>query len=188
MLRFFSPTAVLLLVSIALLVGSAHAALIPRYDLQSVCYMSTDIVEATLVRCHQPGKPAWSDTYTAAVLNSIEGTYKAGDQIKRLDMEQYSPDQISQHCILFVAPAGRFSSGSPVKNAPPQVVDMMLIDHKGSVHRYYQQSDPGLLVADYRPHQKHIAFAEERTAIMAAWVSAKNLQAPPRGLPYQILR
>ncbi len=178
----------LLLALIAFLESSVHAALIFRYDLQSVCFMSTDIVEATLVRSHQPGKTEWNDTYTATVLSSLEGKHKAGDQIKKLHMQLYSPDQISRHCILFLAPAGHLDRSQISKTSSPAVVDMMLIDNKGFVHRYCQQSDPGLLVTDYSPSHSHPALAAERTLIMSKWATAKKLKVPPPGLPYQTLR
>ena len=188
MLWFRRLLALLPLALIAFLEAPVHAALILRYDLQSVCYMSTDVVEATLVRCHQPGKPEWNDTYTATVLNTLAGNHKAGDQIKRLDMQLYSPDQISRHCILFLAPAGYLDRNRFQKGGLPEVVDMMLVDNKGSVHRYFQRSDPGLLVADYSSHRKYPTLAGEYAVIMSAWAAAKKLKVPPLGLPYKILR
>jgi hypothetical protein len=188
MLRFRKLYLLLLLASFVLIARTLHAALILRYDLQSVCYMSSDVVEATLVRNHQPGKPVWSDTYTATVLNSLEGKYKAGDQIKRLDLELYSPDQISRHCLLFIAPAGYLDRSQPQKSGPPEVVDMLLIDNKGFVHHYHQQENPGSLVADYSPRSSHPTLAEERILIMSNWTAARKLKAPPPGLPYQVLR
>lgn len=188
MLRFRKLCLLFPLASFILIARLLHAALILRYDLQSVCYMSSDVVEASLVRHHQPGKPVWSDTYTATVLNSLEGEYKAGDQIKRLNLELYSPDQISRHCILFIAPAGYLDRSQPQKGGSPEVVDMLLIDNKDVVHRYCQQSNPGLLVPDDSPHNGHPALAEERIIIMSKWTAAKKLNAPPPGLPYQVLR
>jgi len=191
MRRFCGSLVVLLIALIVLLGNSVRAALIPRLDLNSLCYLSTDIVEVTVVRHHTLGQEEWKDTFTAIVTNSLEGKHKAGDQLEPLGLELYSPAQTGQHSILFLAPAGFPFRNQPVKSAPLQVVDMLLVDNHNSVHRYFQQNNPGGLQADeYFPHRIYPTLAQERIAVVSAWVAAKKLKASPSQVlnPYQVLR
>jgi hypothetical protein len=144
MLRFSRLLPLLFLAGFA---APCHAALIQTFDLKTLCFLSTDVVEARLERHHLPGQPEWNDRFTATVLNPLEGRFHAGDQIKGLDLSLYDPARTEQHCILFLAPNTVFLP-TPPKDAPLRTVDMMLIDSHNRVRRYFQQSDPGGLIAE----------------------------------------
>lgn len=179
-----------------------QAVLINTYDLTTLCFLSTDVVEARLTRHHLPGQPEWKDRFTATVLNPLEGRFQAGNQIQGLDLTLYDPARTGQQCILFLAPNTLFGSAPP-KSAPLQAVDMVLIDAHSRVRRYFQWSNPGGLRAegyyefsyDGEPYPAmHLgeavsdkkfypALVEERAAIATKWAAAKKLKAPP----YQVL-
>lgn len=190
-----------------------RAALIQTFDLTTLCFLSTDVVEARLTRHHIPGQEEWKDTFTATVLNPLEGRFHVGDQIKALDLELYDPARTGQHCFLFLAPS-EWLQGKPLR-----AVDMLIIDSQSHVRRYFQQENPGGLVAesfDYTEHpplpsqikkthshgvlvysyqanitfeendaaeQKFRTLAEERLLIISKWAAAKKLKTPP----YQVL-
>jgi hypothetical protein len=71
----------IILVTLALCVArSCTAALIQTYDLDTLCYMSSDVVVATITRDHVAGQQPWQDRFTATVVDPIEGQYHAGDK------------------------------------------------------------------------------------------------------------
>ena len=210
MLRFRKLFLLLLLAAFALLPCPSYAFPAPTYDLESLCYLCTNVVEATLVRHHTTGQEAWKDTFTATVVNSIIGQYKFGDSTGPFDpseLEMYSPAETGQHCILFLSPHAQ-PSARPAPSGTPyykdDVVDMLLIDKHGRVRRYYQWSNPGGMIAegylpflyDGEPHpamhlgeadaaeETYPTLAAERRAIVAKWDTVGRLRAlldrPPR--------
>ena len=171
-----------------------RASLIRAFDLTTLCYMSTDVVEAALARHHSAGQEEWQDTFTATVTNSLEGRYHTGDRIKGLELTLYHPAHTGQRCILFTA------RGS----TPPQTItfrEMLLVDGRDRVRRYFQFANPGALLAEGysvsspstsseepltndRAEQKYPTLAEERALIQTKWTAAKKLKVPP----YQVLK
>ena len=125
----------------------AHAMDLPHYDLDSLAYMSTDIVIATL-------SVSSKRRFTAAVTESLYGTLRPGDTIDTLSdfLGFFQPLENGQRTILFLDrrshPASflyREASKSPFA-VPPSGVYM--IDAYEHVHEYYQQNNPGPYVAE----------------------------------------
>ena len=146
MLRF-RKLCLLLPTAFLLLPASSRAALISTYDLTTLCFLSTDVVEARLTRHHLSGQEEWKDTFTATVLNPLQGKLKAGDRVSGLDLTSYDPAQTGRRCLLFLTP-NTLASPSPARAVPRRVVDMLLIDSHDRVRRYFQWSNPGGLVAE----------------------------------------
>lgn len=194
--RFRQLFSLLIFISAIFLSLPVHAAFIPRYDLESLCYMSTDVVEATIVRHHVAGHQEWDDRFTATVVRPIAGQYKSGDKIDALDLTLYNPNASGQRCILFLTCKAFQFYVQPSKTIPPRAVDMLLVDRHDRVWRYYQWSNPGGLTAAFGPlSSKQVAsaadlerhlpmFAAERTAIAAKWLAVDRLRPllsrPPR--------
>ena len=195
MLHFRKLFFILLLPVIVALPSPSRAAIEFTYDIASVCSQSTDVVEARLTR-HQPGQEGWKDTFTATVLDSLEGKYKIGDfiQISNYPLWLYQPTEINLHCLLFLT---RWNLQSPPV-ASLSMVDMLLIDTHSGVRRYFQQTNPGPMWAEgYSLDKKtgqlkendaeeatYTPLAEERKMILSNWAAAKKLKAPF----YKVLR
>ncbi len=149
--RFQNLLSLLLLSSFA---APCQAKLINTYDLTTLCFLSTDIVEARLTRHHLPGQEEWKDTFTATVLNPLESGCKAGDKISRLALTLYAPARTGQNCLLFLT--RKQDNDWQGKNPPPvRPVDMLLIDSQNRVRRYFQWSNPGGLVAEHFVSTEH---------------------------------
>ena len=118
------------------------------YDVDSLCYMSSDVVEAMLTCCHCAGEEAWKDTVTATVTRTLEGSYKSGDQIVGTSLLGFFPAQTGQRCILFIARKEFYSVRGPSCPVAPGLLDMLLIDGRGHVRRYYQFCNPGPQLAE----------------------------------------
>ncbi len=188
------PSTLLPLLFLASLAAPSRAALIQTYDLTTLCFLSTDVVEARLTRHHLPGQEDWKDTFTATVLNPVEGKYKAGDQISRLDCTLYNPAQTGQHCLLFLTSKQEGQDLLGRKLPPVRLVDMLLVDTQSRVRRYFQWSDPGGLAAEGYippglpeqsglPQQHFPTLNEARKIIGFKWDAAKRIKTPP----YQVL-
>ncbi len=72
----------------------------PRYNLDSLCYLSTDVVEASLVR-HQAERRSYEDTFTAMVLDTLGSDYKIGDKIELPYTQVILPPHPCSLCILY---------------------------------------------------------------------------------------
>ncbi len=190
-----------------------RAKLLPTYDLATLCFQSTAVVEARIVRHHLSGQEEWKDTFTATVTSPLEGGFHAGDPIFGLDLSLYDPARTGQRCLLFLA------RDTPASAEPPRVVSMLLVDSRSRVRRYYQESNPGGLVAEgfrlvpiappshikvtrrhghlvysYQENDGYVeddsaeprypALADERALILTKWTAAKKLKAPP----FQVLQ
>lgn len=177
---------------------------LPTYDLESLCYLSTDVVEVTLTRHHVAGQEERKDVFTATVVASIVGKHISGEQIGPFDPAElywYSLATTSQHCILFLAPHAQPSARPAPPSSPyykDSVEDILLIDRQDRVRRYYQQSDPtedikkaeGYVIFFYDGEPNHhLHFAEddtkersyptlisERSAIVAKWAEVNRLR------------
>ena len=147
MLRFLKLFLLPLLAALVLLPRTCYAFPTPTYDLESLCLVSTDVVEAALIRHHTAGQPEWKDTFTATVTKTLEGDYKVGDQIEALSLEGFDPARTGQRCILFIARKEFRFDAEPSLPIAPRVTDMLLIDSHNRVRRYFQQMNPGGLVA-----------------------------------------
>lgn len=145
----FVPVCVLLVMLCAASSCRAQDS-IYTYDIGSLCYMSTAVVEATIADSHTVKPGALGDGWTATVIVPIEGPYRAGNRIKQLDPGMYYPCKDGQRCILFISTYDEDSlfDGSLKRTAPPALVDMLLIDRASRVRRYYQSvAAPGPLIA-----------------------------------------
>ena len=162
------------LVLFALLPRSVSAAPIPRYDLESLCYMSTDVVEATIVRHHIAELSEGDDRFTATVTSSIAGRYHPSDKVANLDLTLYNPNAAGQHCILFIARKQFQFYVLPSPAISPEVVDMLLIGSRSRVQRYYQYSNPGGLTTTASLQSP--ILAAERSAISAKWAAVDRLR------------
>lgn len=189
----FKRTGSVILAALTLSVArSSSAALIRTYDLDTLCYKSSDVVVATLTRDHVPGKQPYEDRFTAAVVDPIEGQYHTGDTITSLDLDLYDPAENGQRCILFLQHQEmQLHSQTPVAISPPWVEDMLLIDSKDHVRRYYQWMDPGGLLAEGysmpfggKPmpnnsdtdEAKYPTLSTERSAIVARWTAIDGVR------------
>lgn len=200
MLRFRKLLFLPMLAVLVFLTRPCSAALIPRYDLESLCYLSTDVVEAAIVRHHAAGHPEWEDRFTATVVSALAGKYKPGDKIGSLDLTLYNPNANGQRCLLFLARRDPFSPAPP-KSILPHPVDLLLIDGHDRVRRYSQLDNPGGLDAEgYEPDSsqdqlspgdlaaqaRFPTLAAERGVIKARWAAADRLRplltrTPTRG-------
>ncbi|MGI4790022.1 MAG: hypothetical protein ACRYFS_14370 [Janthinobacterium lividum] len=202
--RFQRFSVLPLLAILALVPYTTYAFPLPTYDLESLCYLSTDVVEVTLTRRHVAGQENRKDVFTATVIASIAGKHLSGDPIGPFDpadLDRYGPATTGQHCIMFLAPHAQSSARPAPPSAPyykDSVEDMLLIDGHGRVRRYYQESDPpeeikkaeGYVTFFYDGdplHKSHFAeddtkeqtyptLMSEQSVIMANWAKANSLR------------
>jgi len=136
-----------LLLGLVILHPVADAMDLLHYDLDSLAYMSTDIVIATL-------SVDSKRRFTAAITESLYGTLRPGDTLDTLSdfLGFFQPMENGQRAILFLDrrshPASFLypeASKSPFA-VPPSGVYM--IDAYEHVHEYYQQSNPGPYIAE----------------------------------------
>src|SRR5262249_40303812 len=115
---------------------------LPHYDIDSLAYMSTDIVVTTLSVDSQK-------RMTASVTDVLFGGLKPGDVLDKLSLflSFFQPMDDGQKMILFLdrrpRKQGLFDPGS--SKSPFAVVPsgVYLIDKYGHVHEYYQWNNPG---------------------------------------------
>lgn len=187
MLHFCKFFLVLLFATIALLPRPSSAASIPTCDLDSLCYMSTDVVEANFVWQRPPGQPKGNYVWEAVVVDPIEGQYHAGDVIGSADFGLYKPPPLGPRTILFVARKQFYVHWYPSETVAPQVVGILYTDSHNHIRRYFQWGDPGGLVAEgYMPQgvpeqnglpeQHYPTLAEERATIASKWTAIDRLR------------
>ena len=139
---------------------------LPHYDLDSLVYMSTDIVIATLSARSQ-------EQFSATVADVLYGSLKSGDRLETLTpfLIFFRPMEDGQRVILFLDRRPRKpdffnpeASKSPFAVLPSGVY---LIDAYAHVHQYYQQDNPGPYVADgYQPFEpKSVPTKEQDLAL-----------------------
>ncbi|HLY16630.1 MAG TPA: hypothetical protein VKR61_05370 [Bryobacteraceae bacterium] len=126
---------------------AACAMNLPHYDLESLVYMSTDVVTATVsVRPEHK--------FVATVTGAVYGSIAAGDRLETLSdfLGFFQPMEDGQRVILFLdrrprAPNFLYpeASKSPFAVAPSGVY---LIDVYQHIHEYWQQNNPGPYVAE----------------------------------------
>jgi hypothetical protein len=131
---------------ILLLPLRARAMDLPHYDLDSLVYLSTDIVIADI------SKDA-KGNFTATVTEDLYGSLQAGAKLDALTpfLMFFQPLNDRQRVILFLDRRPRqydFFHQDAAKSpfaVPPSGV--YLIDQYGHVHEYFQQNNPGPYVA-----------------------------------------
>ncbi len=153
----------------------------PHYDLDSLAYMSTDIVIATL-------SVDTKHRITATVTDTLYGSLHAGNKLDMLSeflVGFFRPMEDGQRVVLFLdgRPHQPYflypeASKSPFAVPPSGVY---LIDAYEHVHEYYQQSNPGPYVAQgYRSFPQESvptkeddlalpSLQEVRARIVASW-------------------
>ena len=131
---------VVLVVEVLILPLAAAAMDLPHYDLDSLAYMSTDIVTATL----SVGSP---QQFTATVADILYGSLKSGDKLETLSpsLSLYRPMEKGQRVILFLDRRPRQRDFFHPEVSSPSVLPsgVYLIDDYEHVHQYYQESNPG---------------------------------------------
>ncbi len=170
----------LLLVIIASGVGPCRAVRhfgVPNLD--SLCYISTDTVEVSLVR-HSGVRDFANDTFTATVINTLGGDYKCGDKIELPYNQVILPPQHScSHCILFIS---RKDFQLDLENAmtiPPQVNEVLPIDEFDRVQRYFQwinQQNTVTSKGGDAAEQSYPKLADERQIIISRWAVVNQMR------------
>jgi hypothetical protein len=135
-----------LAVLILLLPAGAAAMDLPHYDLESLVYLSTDIVLADLSKDSH-------GNFTAAVTEALLGSLQPGEKLDALTpfLTFFQPLNNGQKVILFLDRRPHqydFLHQDAAKSpfaVPPSGV--YLIDEYGHVHEYFQQNNPGPYVA-----------------------------------------
>jgi hypothetical protein len=144
-IHLYSGRCVLALLILLLLVD-ARAMDLPHYDLDSLVYLSTDIVLADIC------KDAHGN-FTATVTEVLYGSVQPGVKLDALTpfLMFFQPLNDGQKVILFLDRRPRqydFFHQDAAKSpfaVPPSGV--YLIDEYGHVHEYFQQNNPGPYVA-----------------------------------------
>lgn len=146
---------------IVLLPVNAMAMDLPHYDLDSLVYLSTDIVLADL------SKDAHGN-FTAAVTETLYGSLRPGEKLDALTpfLTFFQPLNDGQKVILFLDRRPRqydFFHQDAAKSpfaVPPSGV--YLIDEYGHVHEYFQENNPGPYVAQgYSFFPSHVVPTEK---------------------------
>ena len=136
----------LLLSSFFFLASAALAMNMPHYQLDSLVYMSTDIVIADI-------SVESKSKFTATVTETLYGALRPGEKLETLSifLDFYQPMVTGQKVILFLDRRPRppvflypEASKSPFAVLPSGVY---LIDTYDHVHEYSQPNNPGLYVA-----------------------------------------
>jgi hypothetical protein len=127
-----------------LLLRSLSAADLPHYGIDSLVYMSTDIVIATLSVDSQKHM-------VVSVTDVLYGGLKPGDAVDTGPLTLFQPMDNGQRIVLFLDRRPRKPSLFPPKASfPPFAVarsGVYLIDAYEHVHEYFQESNPGLYAA-----------------------------------------
>lgn len=117
-----------------------------HYDLESLVFLSTDIVVANIAESEP-------QQFTALVVETLYGTLKAGDRIEGLKpfLSFFQPMHAGLKVILFLDRRPHkydFLHSDAAKSpfaVPPSGI--YLVDEYDHVHQYYQLSNPGSYVA-----------------------------------------
>lgn len=133
--------------AILLLSVAAFAMDLYHYDVDSLTYLSTDIVIAgvSVDAAHK---------FTATVIEALHGSLRPGDRLKELSafLVFFQPLKAGQRVILFLdsrpqPPSFLYPDAPKWPFAiPPSGV--YLIDSYGHVHEYHQLNNPGAYVAE----------------------------------------
>jgi len=136
----------ILLLQILLLPLAIHAMDMPHYDLDSLVYLSTDIIIANIsIDSHHK--------FTATVKGSLYGSLRPGEQLVMLSefLSFFQPMEDGQEVVLFLdrRPHQPYFLYPEASKSPFAVIPsgVYLIDVYEHVHEYYQESNPGLYVA-----------------------------------------
>ena len=151
----------------------------PRYNLDSLCYLSTDVVKVSLVR-HQSSNRFGGDTFTATVLNTLGGDYKIGDKIELPYTQVILPPHPCSFCILFIAREQFQLDMTGAKVMPPQVTEILPVDAVGRVHRYFQWEQlftrPDEVPEKDPDEQSHPMLIEECNIIKSRWTAVNQVR------------
>jgi hypothetical protein len=137
----------LLLLALLLWTPSSRAMDLVHYDLDSLGFMSTDIVVCKISADGQKN-------LAATVTETLYGSLHPGDRIERLTpfLMFFQPMEDGMNAILFLDHRPHtydffhsVAAKSPYAVAPSGVY---LIDSYGHTHQYFQQSNPGPYVAE----------------------------------------
>jgi hypothetical protein len=135
---------------------TTHAIIKPHYDVDSLVYMSTDIV---LVRLSEDAQKA----FAATVIETLFGSLRPNDRIEKLSpfLSFFNPMENGMKVVLFLDRRPRqydFFHQDAAKSpfaVPPSGV--YLVDEYDHVHEYFQMNNPGDYVA-----QGYSFFMEKR--------------------------
>jgi len=143
-------------VQISIFLLPAQAMNMPHYDVNSLVYMSTDVVVAKLSENTQQG-------FTATVIETLYGSLHPGDRVEQLSpfLTFFKPMEDGMRVVLFLDRRPRqydFFHQDAAKSpfaVPPSGV--YLIDEYDHVHEYFQINNPGPYAA-----QDYSFFLEKR--------------------------
>jgi len=138
------------------LVIPCHSMDLTHYDVESLAYLSTDIVVATLSENEQ-------HQFTAIVMEALYGSLHPGDRIEKLEpfLTFFRPMKNGMKVVLFLDRRPRqydFFHADAAKApfaVPPSGV--YLIDAYDHVHEYFQGMNPGPYVAQGYSFAFHVA-------------------------------
>jgi hypothetical protein len=119
---------------------------LPHYDLDSLVYLSTDIVVAAIAKDPH-------GNFTATVTETLHGSLHAGEKLDALTpfLMFFQPLNDGQKAILFLDRRPRqydfFHQDAAKSTFAVAPSGVYLIDQYGHVHQYFQQNNPGPYVA-----------------------------------------
>ncbi len=168
------PVKVTVALATLLLTRSLPAKDLPHYDADSLAYMSTDIVIATLLIDSEK-------RMTANVTDVIFGALKPGDALGDLSpfLTFFRPMDDGQRMVLFLDRRPRKPdlfypepSKYPFAVVPSGVY---LIDEYQHVHEYYQESNPGLYAAQgYRFFMERAVPTKEQSLALPSLAEVRR--------------
>jgi hypothetical protein len=153
------------------LATASYAMTMPHYDVNSLVYMSTDIVIAKISEDSQ-------HNFSATVIQSLYGSLRPNDRVDRLSpfLTFFRPMEDGMRVVLFLDRRPRqydFLHSDAAKSpfaVPPSGV--YLIDEYEHVHEYFQPNSPGPYVA-----QGYSFFFEKRVPTKEQDLALPNLDA-----------
>lgn len=183
MLRFskaFPMLALMICLDALLPAPAVLAQNAPVYNLDSLCFLSTDVVQATIVRHPAGPKRNDLDTFTATVVDPLEGEYRSGDKIEITGIEAAHCLRPCSQAILFIARKKFQLDEQSAEVIAPQITDLLPIDSEGRVRRYRQWSSiigtNAPETVDNAAEQKYPALAEECKIIRARWIAVGKVR------------
>jgi hypothetical protein len=166
-----------LVLSTLLLPHALFATLLWHYDTDSLAYMSTDVVIAT-VSVESP------ERLTATVTDVLYGALRPGDVLDKLSssLRFFRPMNDGQRVVLFLSRRPRkstiFDPGSSVSPFALVPSGVYLIDEYEHVHEYFQQMNPGGYVAEgYSVMDRRVPTKEQDLAFPALADVKKRIAA-----------
>lgn len=135
-----------LVLQIFLFAGASYAMILPRYDVNSLVYLSTDIVIAKISEDSQ-------HNFSATVISPLYGSLRPNDRVEQLSpfLAFFRPMEDGMKVVLFLdrRPHQYDFVHTEASTSPFAVPEsgVYLIDEYEHVHEYFQPNNPGPYVA-----------------------------------------